>query len=68
MVKFASLYVVGENQESQQFGIIESLERVVLSCSLGAQLLKKPRIIAIINSKIPQMCRKYVCVKVKVTP
>ena len=26
MVKFASLLVVGENQESQQFRIIESLE------------------------------------------
>ena len=39
MVKFASLYVVGENQESQQFRIIEFLERVVLSFSLKAQSL-----------------------------
>jgi hypothetical protein len=43
MVKFASLYVVGENQESQQFGIIESLESVVLSCSLGAQLVEEAK-------------------------
>ena len=41
MVKFASLYVVGENQESQQFRIIESLERVVQS--FKAQLLNEAK-------------------------
>ena len=43
MLKFASFYVVGENQELQKFKIIESLERVVLFCSLKAQLLDETK-------------------------
>jgi hypothetical protein len=41
MVKFASLFIVGENQELQQFTITESLERVVQSFSLKTQLLNE---------------------------
>ena len=43
MVKFASFLVVGENQESQQFRIIESLECVVQSFSLKAQFLNEAK-------------------------
>jgi hypothetical protein len=41
MVKFASLCVVGENQESHQFRIIESVERVVQSFKV--QLLNEAK-------------------------
>jgi hypothetical protein len=67
MVKFASLFVVGENHESQQFTIIESLERVVQSFSLKAKLLNEVKNPSNYSSKIPQTC-KYVCLKVKITP